>query len=236
MPKNVKRFFAWLASEPFIVAIGVATWAHSAWAWSAAFGVPMRDLQFSSNWIATLLALLPGALMAFAIDVGQIHTVHEIRKGAGGYAMRIMFFVLAGATALMQWIYIVVHFPALTLGAGIRPEWEGGIRIAFDSMVFVLPILMPVAMVLYTFGAKSNVATKPQSAPLEQMQPPRIKASHNGASQGAIAQDANGEWVKTCALCEWESGAKPTERSATNAYNAHTRSGKHKQRQERMNE
>lgn len=258
-----QEFFAWLASEPFIVATGAAAWVHSTWTFAISFSGALPPSTDKGAW---LLTMIPAALLAFAIDVGQIRTANDIRKGQRNGAKLLTFGVLALATAYLQWFYMVAHIPALPLGAGIRSQWIEPITVMRDASVFIIPLLLPIATVLYTISNSDAPAMKNrkrkskawslkfwqwwQADPLEvsqngrsqsqvaiaKSQSLRIKAPQNGANAIAIAQNDAGLWIATCAPCDYATEPKDAERNAQNAINAHTRSGKHQELIGAMNE
>lgn len=151
---GIKQLFRFIAEEPFIAATGIAAGVHSTWSF-AMFSGPLPAWETQKLQLA--LVLLTSFLLAFAIDVGQIKTSHDIRKGQRNFTKIITFVVLAVGTYYLQWFYLVHHAPALALGDGVRDAWQPYVQIARDAWIFALPAFLPVATTLYTI---SNV--KPQ--------------------------------------------------------------------------
>ena len=131
----------------------------------------------------------------------------------------------------LQWYYTAAHVPITPLGAGVNMQvapFATGLR---DAGMWIVPSLMPLAIIVYTFGwptvKRTRVATVTQvkttvrvEEPLrmQEMQP-AIAGANAGAltaGESAIAHTIN------CDECEW-SGSYPTKRGATNALTAHRR-------------
>jgi hypothetical protein len=144
----------------FIGATGIAAFLHSTWALGTFFSGEQPDvmtLNGFNDWAKFLGWLLPAAAMAFSLDVGQIVTSAEIRKGHRTVAKYATFFVLSVATYYLQFLYISAHVPALPAASGVRAEWLGGVQWLRDCVIWIIPLLLPLSTFLYTLSASDPV-------------------------------------------------------------------------------
>lgn len=143
--------------QPFITATGVAALVHSTWALGTLFaGEQPTDTWHLIGW------LIPAFLIAFAMDIGQIITSAEIRARGLTWQRAVTFTVFAGATYYLQWLYIAHHMPALTLAAGVRPEWSGLTGLIRDAALWAIPALLPLSTLLYTLSSNERPAVTPE--------------------------------------------------------------------------
>lgn len=145
-----------LASQPFVVATGFAALIHSTWSLGTFFSGP----QPGGGW-ALIGWLIPALLIAFSLDVGQIVTSAEIRAGLRGWEKYATFIVFAVATYYLQFVYIASFMPAVTLGAGVSLSLVPFISAARDLGVFILPALLPLSTLLYTFSQNDDTQAQP---------------------------------------------------------------------------
>lgn len=216
--------FKHIKEQPFLSAVSVAAFTHSAWSLSVLF-TGKEPEQFTAHWFAWLA---PGALLSFAIDVGQLSTAYQIRSGQRNRAKYAAFFVLSLAIWFLQFLYVSHHMPALDLAPGVREEWRGLVTLLRDSSIWVLPALLPIALMLYTFSdsAPQSMAVQSEidqgstrSESLALMVIPEITPVE------IIENIASSKIEIECSDCDW-SGAYDSEQAATNALRAHQR--KHK--------
>jgi hypothetical protein len=140
-----------ILQQPFVAATGLAALVHSTWALGTLFAGEQPDGWHLLGW------LLPALLIAFALDVGQISTSYEIRQDGLTWTRGITFVVFAGATYYLQWLYIAHHMPALALAPGVRQTWADFATVMRDAAVWVIPALLPLSTLLYTFsGGKAR--------------------------------------------------------------------------------
>lgn len=142
------RFFRHILEQPFIAATGAAALLHSTWSLGTLFAGEQPQGLHLIGWI------VPALLIAFALDVGQIATSAEIRRDGLTVSRGVTFFVFAVATYYLQWLYMAHHMPALALAPGIRASWGAAATLIRDSAVWVVPALMPLSTLLYTFSGK----------------------------------------------------------------------------------
>jgi len=138
-----------LATQPFIVATGIAALVHSTWALAIYFS---GKLPVGADWLQVLGYYAPALLIAFSLDVGQIVTGIEIRDGHRTWQKYATFLTFAVATFFLQFLYISAHLPEIPLAPGIRSEWVSIIQWIRDLAVFLLPALLPMSTLLYTFS------------------------------------------------------------------------------------
>jgi hypothetical protein len=152
--------FKEIKSQPFIFATGLAALVHSTWTLGTLFTGP-EPRQMTLNW---LLWLTPAFLIAFALDVGQIVTSAEIRSNRRTRAKYATFFVFAAATYFCQWNYIAAHVPALPLAPGVRAQWLPFATLLRDSSLWILPALLPLSTLLYTFSSSQPASPLAQES------------------------------------------------------------------------
>ena len=141
-----------ILQQPFVAATGAAALLHSTWALGTLFAGQQPEGWYVVGW------LLPALLIAFALDVGQISTSAEIREYGLTWTRGITFVVFAGATYYLQWLYIAHHMPALALAPGVRETWADFATVMRDAAVWVIPLLLPLSTLLYTFSGGKPAA------------------------------------------------------------------------------
>lgn len=155
--------------QPFITATGAAALVHSTWALGTLFsGIqpdPATEFVHYMGW------LIPALLIAFALDVGQIVTSAEIREHGLTYGRGLTFFVFAGATYYLQWLYIAHHIPALEIGAGVSEIARGTAISLRDAALWIVPALLPLSTLLYTLSGKQEQVVTPVAAPITNVSP-----------------------------------------------------------------
>jgi hypothetical protein len=102
----------------------------------------------------------PALLIAFALT-GQIATSAEIRAWADRTAWYV--YVFAAATYYLQWLYIAHHMPALQLAQGVRESWQTFATVMRDAAIWIIPALLPLSTLLYTFSSKREVSIQVQA-------------------------------------------------------------------------
>lgn len=147
-----------LVSEIFVVATGFAALIHSTWSIGTLFSgnepVWTADL-WASAW-AYLSWMIPALLIAFALDIGQIATSHEIRMdlklGKRPIAKYITFGIFALATYYLQWLYMAHHVPKLALGEGVGATHVQFASFLRDLSIWIVPAFLPLSTLLYTIS------------------------------------------------------------------------------------
>lgn len=180
-----------LTDQPFIVATGVAAFAHSTWTLGTWFAgmqpvvtANLLDGGINGAWVAQslhlLFWLLPAAAIAFALDVGQIATSRDIQRGQRSFAKYATFAVFAVATYYLQWLYLAHHMPVVSMSAGIRPDMLEFVLMMRDLSIWFIPLLLPLSTLLYTFShadAKQQADASVQSeAPIIRVQLPTVQS------------------------------------------------------------
>jgi hypothetical protein len=206
----------------FVIATGVAAFTHSTWTLATAFGGPEPSQGTSAWWYW----VIPGALIAFSFDIGQIAVSVELRNGERTRPKYATFAVLAMATYYLQWFYMASHMPRVELSQGVAPEFVGAASLLRAIALWIVPGLLPLATTLYTwsYAAPKRTYAKPtaKSANREQidLQPQPIRSASDRPALPQPSVDAL--WIAECAKCGWR---KPcdTERKMINSLNAHMR-------------
>lgn len=138
--------------QPFIVLVALAALPHTAWA----IGTYTQGVQPSvSDWpsLVTALAwLVPPLAFAIAMDIGQVVTAGEIRAGNRSKWLVATFYSLAIFTYICQLLHGMHHYPKLEIGSGAAPFVVSVGSIISQCAVFVLPVLLPAATVLYAMA------------------------------------------------------------------------------------
>ncbi len=180
--------FAHLREQPFIVATGVAAFAHSTWTLGTWFAgmqpivtANLLEGGLNGEWVAQSLRLvfwlLPAALIAAALDIGQIATSRDIQRGQRTFAKYATFGVFAVATYYLQWLYLAHHMPVVDLSIGIRSEMLEFAKWMRDVSIWLIPLLLPLSTLLYTFShaahaeQATHLATVISATPKQDDQP-----------------------------------------------------------------
>lgn len=200
-----------LRSQIFVTATAVAAFVHSTWALAVLFGGKEPIISQPGDVLHWLAWVLPAGAIAFAIDVGQVFTADEIRKGQRTPAKYATFLVFAAATYYLQWFHLSYHMPVLMLSDGINPNvvpFALGFR---DAALWIVPLLLPLSTLLYTFsGSQSSEHSESLALVAQEPLPEPVQIPDRGGFQVA------------CPDCSWVA-VKDDERSAQNALNAHQR-------------
>lgn len=228
--------------EMFIFAIGAAAYMHSLWSFGTFLGGAQPDPLLSwMDFLHYLGWLIPGALLAFALDVGMIKTSMELRKGKATFGMYAAFGLLAVITYTLQWLYSVHHMDAIIIGSGV-PENMRAFATSVSNFVTVwlLPGALPITAIAYTFAQSDAPMDAPRTKVTATRETtreivtvdrpmPTTSAAELPAGERAIAvrNDASqvASFVAKCEHCGWEK-AYATPRGATNALTAHHRACK----------
>lgn len=176
-----------LKEQPFVVATGLAALIHSTWSLGTMFAGPQPPVENISSLIEFVHFagwLIPAFLIAFALDVGQIATSHEIRVHGRSFMRMLTFGVFAVATYYLQWIYLINHIPAMTLSAGIAESHRQAAQTMSDLAIWLFPMLLPLSTLLYTFSGRED-AHLDVIAPVSLSVQKPSKTVQNGALQGA---------------------------------------------------
>jgi hypothetical protein len=256
----IDRMWKHTTGQPFIAATAFAALVHSTWSLGTLFAGPAPTLSFALVRIdpgafalqAVALAywLLPALAIAFALDVGQVATAHDISSGRRNWRKYVTFATFSVATYYLQFIYIAHHMPALDLGAGVA--YPGVVHAVRNAGLWIIPALLPASTLLYTLSHDAQpdavrVQVERTPAPalvepptqeddtaevravdayaLEDTQPKRSGTGGNaptGALDGSVARNADGTFTATCPECA-RTFRKPSARKAQMSVTAHMR-------------
>jgi len=138
-----------IISQPFVASTSIAALVHSTWSLCTFMGGDQpTDPLHLVGW------LLPGFLLAFSLDVGLLWTAVSINRKEGGKGMYAAMGVLLLAMFYLQWLYMAIHLPEVSLGAGVRQQWIDAISFGRDMSLFVVPALLPISVGLFTFSRR----------------------------------------------------------------------------------
>jgi hypothetical protein len=212
-----------LFEQPFLVAVSLAAAIHSSWSFSVMFTGLEPQPQFSPAWFAWIA---PGMMLAFSVDIGLLSLANQIRLGQRTKGKLLAFAVLSGAMGFLQFLYIAAHQPEVHLGAGIRSEWAGLVTLIRDSAIWILPLLLPTALILFAF---SDTHAAPTPAPLSTALVTVSQADVEPENGELIIEIPYGERFEVeCSEpgCQW-SGSYETVQAGLQAKRAHMRKHKH---------
>lgn len=194
--QKIRNTIGGATSEPFVLATGLAALVHSTWSLAMLFSGAIPDVRTQPlGWAG---AILPAFLLAFSIDVGQIMTSRDIRRGMRNSGKVLTFAALAFATYYLQWMFMVAHVPEIALGAGVRMEWVALVERIRDLSIWFVPALLPIATTLYTISnADKRIAAQVQrdERNAARMRPTRVLVAQPiamapGAPVAELAQGA----------------------------------------------
>lgn len=143
-----------LLRSPFVSATGAAAFVHSTWALAVIFGGLHPEIASPADFARWLAWVAPAAMIAFALDVGQINTSVQIARlhaqRRRPLAKYFTFLVFAVATYYLQWYHLIHHMPALDFSPGIQvTPLIAALRTA---AIWIIPALLPLSTLLYTFS------------------------------------------------------------------------------------
>ena len=151
LAKNLKH----ITAQPFVFATGAAALIHSTWSLGTLFSGTQPEAALNVHFIGWIV---PALLIAFALDVGQISTSTEIREEGLTLSRGVTFVVFALATYYLQWMYMLHHMPALQLSEGVQGKpWTEFALTLRDAGIWLVPALLPLSTILYTFSSKKAV-------------------------------------------------------------------------------
>lgn len=155
------NFLKHMTENLFITFTGIAALVHSTWSLGTLFSGEMPQ---NDNW--GLIAWgLPAFFVAFAMDIGQISTSADIRHKGLTLRRGITFFVFAVATYYLQFLYIAHHMPALAIAEGVSEWHSSAVVTARDGAIWLLPLLLPLATMLYTISDGDEKPKEKEQAP-----------------------------------------------------------------------
>lgn len=151
----MKKILDLVQHHGFIASTSVAMFVHSTWTFNTLFAgeQPILDGTLQA-WIPYLMWVIPGALIALAIDVGQIQTSARIKHARGWVQLRLVltFVMLASAGYYLQWFHMAHHLPSLELGQGLSQTHHATVELLKGWAIWVIPALLPLSTILYTIS------------------------------------------------------------------------------------
>lgn len=167
---TLKSLYHHLKDQPFVTAAALAALVHSCWTFSVFFAgdPPTGDNLAYAGW------LIPGVLLAFAIDVGLLTVSARLKKHGPSLAKLITFGFLSLFMGYAQFLFSISHAPHIPISAGVRAEWISFVEFLRDLSIFVLPLMLPIAITLHSLDREKETVTTPEIAP--------IQAEPNGGS------------------------------------------------------
>lgn len=225
------------ASEIFVVATGIAAFFHSTNVLGFLFNAEQPAIENISSWIQFVHFLgwiVPSALIALTLDIGQIATSHEIKQHGLTIPRALTFLTFALATYNLQWVYLSLHLPELVLGIGVSSQYRDASILLLNAQQWIIPALLPLATLLYTFsGDKPSAETMHSETAIPQISiepvldklPPMLEANsaietHDDSHLLHFEEDEaiNLLW---CPDCHWNTGEKESMDAAQRALRVH---------------
>lgn len=146
--KTLKSLFHHLKDQPFVTAAALAALVHSCWTFSVFFAgdPPQADNLGFLGW------LVPGVLLALAIDIGLLAVSTELKEKGASLARIVTFVCLSIFMGYAQFLFSISHAPNIPIAAGVRADWINGVETLRDLSIFVLPLMLPIAITLHSLG------------------------------------------------------------------------------------
>lgn len=148
-----------MKQNAFISATAFAALVHSTWALGTMFSGMQPEITASIGSDAFVPQLLrslawhaPAFAIAFSLDVGQVVTSADLRRGEKTRAKYATFFIFAVATFYLQMVYMVAHVPHVALGNGVASWMQSFVQSSVDHAILIIPFLLPASTLLYTFS------------------------------------------------------------------------------------
>ena len=203
-----------IGGQIFVFFTGLAALLHSTWSVGTLFsGVqpePTIDLKNRFPEAVQFLGwIVPSFLIALSLDIGQINTASQIKDGQRHWTKLLTFGVFAVATYYLQWFYLTEHTPTLIASQGIREEWRWTVQLFRDWSLWLIPLLLPLSTIMYTFSDRKPVESAPASIPVVT---PQVTVTEPGqpllepviSEVGVILPEvAPPKIVMTCPNCDW---------------------------------
>lgn len=210
--------------QPLIFATGLAALVHSTWALGTMFSGTQPAVESITNeigWIHFAGWIVPALLIAFALDIGQIVTSHEIRTRGMTKARAATFITFALATYYLQWLYMAHHMPLIPLAPGISSIHLDAALFLRNFALWLIPALLPLSTLLYTFSSETDEIATIELPPIAIREvKPDVPKIEDGNSEFAELTEGL-QHVATCPECGWQCEPKDSELSATRALSAH---------------
>jgi len=151
----MKTLFKTITQHLFVASTSIAALLHSMWTISHLLGglPPVQD----ASLILQLGYWLPGLLVALSLDIGLLSTSAEIRQGTRNKTRFMTLAILSLSMFYLQSVYSVLHYAPLPLGDGIPAQAIGLFSWVRDAGVIIVPALMPISILLYSFGHERKI-------------------------------------------------------------------------------
>jgi hypothetical protein len=218
------KFLTHMGENLFITLTGIAALVHSTWSLGTMFSgkAPNWPSWDYVGWV------LPAFFVAFAMDIGQISTSAAIRHNGLTWQRAVTFFVFALATYYLQFLYIAHHLPLLALASGISDTHRDLVKTSVDAAIWILPLFLPLATMLYTISDGDNrepiissYAEPTITKVIEDM--PLIEEKVTDIAQAPMLEQEiiqEPKYTAHCEACGW-SVEYPNEKKANRALRTH---------------
>lgn len=199
------KFLRHLFENPFITFTGLAALVHSTWS----LGTIFSGAAPSGDWLGWIGWVLPAFFIAFALDVGQISTSAKIRHYGLTWQRGLAFFVFSIATYYLQFLYIAHHMPNLDIAEGVSEFHQWAVITARDAAIWILPLLLPLATMLYTISDGDSreqpiVPTHPEpTITIQKPENPLLEEKSSDIADLNIELIPQAKFLADCPDCVW---------------------------------
>lgn len=182
-----------LKQHAFIGAVAIACFIHGTWTIATITGgQPPAAVVDLGSLMAWLFWVVPGALVSFALDIGQYRTAVEIsaahaagRRPLGKY---VTFVVISGFVYYLQWYHLIHHLPALTVAPSVASGPHGPVVALLSGfIVWIYPALLPITTLLYTLSHTTPSAPSSAAAPEVAVTAPPLSAASAAPTAAELA-------------------------------------------------
>lgn len=223
--ETTMNFLKHAYQQPLIFATGLAALVHSTWSLGTMFSgeqPAIENITTQIGWVHFAGWIIPALLIAFALDIGQIITSHEIRTRGMTRARGFTFIVFALATYYLQWLYMAHHMPLVELAEGISSIHRDAALWLRNMGLWLIPALLPLSTLLYTFSTENEEIQQPQKidTPVITVEQPKRQELPEPKEELAELVDTL-QHISVCPDCGWVSEEKENELSAKRALSAH---------------
>lgn len=190
-----------LRDHAFVASVSIAAFTHSSWSLATVFGG--HEPVFGLAWLGWII---PAALIAGSIDIGLLSLATQIQDPKERNWGRIMSFIfLAAGMFALQGLYVASHMPVIPLAEGVRAEWAQNASLFRDSMLIVVPGLLPLALILHTISGsrKAEIVASPSELPPIALTSPDQQTTALVPNETVYVDRINELILVRCDECSW---------------------------------
>ena len=144
--KSLSGFLSDNAFELVYLAISIATFSHTSWAFATIF-----EGNMPPEGLALGIWTFKGALGAITIDIGMLVTAKKITKQFS-LVLFLSFFVLAMASFYTQILFALHHTDVWVMGEGVSPYWQELLDPLIQGRVVLVALMLPAFATIFTIA------------------------------------------------------------------------------------